>query len=219
VNAPLPAEERQPRKQSRDTRRQQLILSTIAVIAERGYSRTTMSDVARHAGLSHGLVNFHFENKDRLLSETLMFLSREYRDNWVAALEAAPKDPAHQLDALIRADFNEAICTPDRLSAWCSFWGEAQCRPLYQQECGANDEEYAERLNAICRDLAALEGSPLVAERAARVLRVTMEGVWLELMTMTSPYSRDEAMITVFTCAAAFFPKSFTDQGLRAGWL
>ena len=48
------------RKQPRETRRAQLIEATIEVIAARGYARITMSEVARVAGLAHGLVNFHF---------------------------------------------------------------------------------------------------------------------------------------------------------------
>ena len=91
-----------PRKLSRETRRQQLIEATIRVIAERGYSRTTLTSVAQLAGLSHGLVNFHFETKDRLLAETLMFLAEEYRDNWVAALEAAGPHPAERPAAMPR---------------------------------------------------------------------------------------------------------------------
>ena len=39
-----------PRKQSRAARRQQLIEATIETIAAQGYSRTTLTDVARQAG-------------------------------------------------------------------------------------------------------------------------------------------------------------------------
>src|SRR5688572_25056886 len=131
------AEKKEPRKLSRDARRTQLIEATIEVLASRGYARMTLTEVARAAGLSHGLVNFHFTSKERLLEETLRYLSEEYRANWTAALEGAPDRPAAQLDAMIRADFNPAICTPGRLSAWCAFWGEAQSRPMYQAECGS----------------------------------------------------------------------------------
>jgi hypothetical protein len=34
-------------------------------------------------------------------------------------------------------------------------------------------------------------------------------------MTMTAPYQRDEALATVLACAAAFFPRHFTESGLR----
>ncbi len=202
-----------PRKLSREARRQQLIDSTIETIAARGFARTTLTDVANHAGLSHGLVNFHFQTKEKLLTETLMFLAEEYRANWTEALASADPAPAAQLDAILRADFNPAICTTAKLSAWCAFWGEAQCRPLYQEQCGSNDDAYLKAIEKICEDLRLDGGYSYNPTRAARVIRVTTEGVWLDMMTMNTPYDRAEALITVYSCAAAFFPRHFTDMG------
>jgi len=205
-----------PRKLSRETRRGQLIEATIETLAQRGFARTTLSEVARTAGLSHGLVNFHFETKEKLLAETLQFLAEEYRANWTAALAGAADHPAAQLDAMLRADFNPAICTPARLAAWCAFWGEAQSRPLYQESYGAKDEEYIRVLEGVCAALMRVDGREGSPERVARVLRVTVEGVWLDLMSMRNPYSRDEALATVHTCAQAFFPRHFGPAGLLA---
>jgi len=203
-----------PRKASREQRRQQLIEATITTISRTGYAQTTLTEVARAAGLSHGLVNFHFQTKQQLLTETLLFLAAEYRDNWLAALAAAPAAPAGQLDALLRADFNPALCTPERLTAWCAFWGEAQSRPIYQEECGSNDLDYIHRMEEICARLIAEGGYDRDPVRVARVLRVTTEGTWLDMMTLKTPYSLEEARATVFTCAAALFPKHFTANGL-----
>lgn len=204
------------RKLSREERRLQLIEATISVIAECGFARTTLGEVARRAGLSHGLANFHFESKEKLLAATLDHLSDEYRANWQAALAAVGPHPADRIAALIAADFAPAICTPDRLAAWCAFWGEAQSRPLYQAHCGSNDEEYQRLLDGLCRDLLILGGYPGDAVRVARVLRVTTEGVWLDLMTMQAPYARDEALATVWAVAAAFFPRHFGPEGRLA---
>ena len=205
-----------PRKQPRDARRVQLIEATIETLAEMGYARTTLTAVAKRAGLSHGLVNFHFETKEKLLTETMLYLAEEYRQNWTAALEGAGPRAADRLDALLRADFNPAICTPARLSAWCSFWGEAQSRPLYQEACGSNDDAYNLTLEGVCAALNAEGGYRHDPARVARVLRVTTEGVWLDLMTMRRPYPRDEALATLMTCAGAFFPRHFSDRGLTA---
>ena len=70
-------------------RRQQLIDSTIDSIAKRGFSGTTLADVADGAGLSRGIVNFHFKSKEMLLVETLRYLAEEYRDAWRRGLERA----------------------------------------------------------------------------------------------------------------------------------
>ncbi len=207
-------DERRPRKASREARRMQLIEATIEVLSRQGYARTTLTEVARVAGLSHGLVNFHFATKEGLLAETLAYLAEEYRDNWRRALAAAGPGPAARLAALLKADFEPAVCTPARLAAWCSFWGEAQSRPMYQASCGDKDDAYNANMEAICADLLAeggYAGDPVIV---ARVLRVTIEGVWLDMMTMAKPYAREEAMRTVHSCAAAFFPRHFDAAGM-----
>jgi len=202
------------RKLSREERRVQLIEATITTLATHGYARTTMGEVATAAGLSHGLVNFHFETKEKLLSAVLRYLSDEYRENWQAAIEAAPKSAPDQIAAILKADFDDKICTPDRLSAWCSFWGEAQSRPMYQDHCSSNDLAYNSTLEHRCRRMNDELGYAWNPVRAARVLRVVTEGVWLDLMTMSDPYGREEALTTVWTAAAAFFPRHFGSDGL-----
>ena len=202
-------ESRPPRTLSRDQRRTQLIEATISTLAELGYSRTTLSAVARRAGLSHGLVLFHFESKEKLLGETLDFLSEEYRGNWQAALAAAGPSPEARLTALVRADFDPQVCRPDRLAAWCTFWGESQSRPLYQARCSSNDERYRQTLEDLCAQLnreAGYDRDPVIA---ARLIRVTIEGVWLDMMTLAAPYTPADALRTVWTALNALFPRHF----------
>lgn len=198
-----------PRTQSRDTRRSQLIEATIATLAERGFSRTTLTEVARRAGLSHGLVLFHFQSKENLLAETLDHLSEEYRSNWQSALAAAGLAPEAQLRALVKADFAPTVCTPDRLASWCAFWGESQSRPLYQARCGANDEYYNQTMKDICARMNADYGYRHDAERSARLIRIMIEGVWLDMMTLVRPYPVPEALDTVFSGLSALYPQQF----------
>jgi TetR/AcrR family transcriptional repressor of bet genes len=197
---------RPPRTQSRDARRLQVIEATIRSLADRGFSRTTLTDVAARAGISHGLVLFHFQSKENLLAETLDYLAEEYKANWQAALAEAGPAPEARLLALIRADFAEAICTPARLSAWCAFWGESQSRPLYQARCGANDLLYNSTLVALCAEMNARHGHTGNPERTARLIRIMIEGVWLDLMTLEQPYSTAEALETVMAGARALCP-------------
>lgn len=200
-----------PRKMPRDDRRAQLIEATIKVIAQRGYARTTMSDVARVAGLSHGLVNFHFESKENLLLETLLYLAAEYAANWQAAVAGAGADPEDQLQALLMADFNPLVCTADRLSAWSAFWGEAASRPIYQERCGSFDSAYDAFIENLCAQMNLVHGYHGQPIRVARILRVTVQGVWLDLMSLPNAYSMAEARATVMTAANAFYPKHFKD--------
>lgn len=206
---------REPRKATRQIRKKQLIEATISVLASKGQTGLKLQDIAEAAGLSYGLVNFHFETKDKLLAETLRYMAAEYQENWREALAAAGDKPAKQLSALVQADFNETIYSPARLMAWCTFWGEAPSRPYYQHECGDYDLEYIRVMEGICARLVAEAGLALKPERVARVIRVTIEGVWLDQITMEKPYSRKEGLRTVYTCLTSFFPKVFDENGLK----
>ena len=66
----------------------------------------------------------------------------------------------------------------------------------------------------MCEQIAAEGGYATDWKRAARVLRVTIEGVWLDMMFSTEVYSKEEAMKTVFFCASAMFPQHFDENGL-----
>ena len=209
---PLPSLPIVPRTQSRDARRAQVIEATIDALAERGFSRTTVTDVAARAGISHGLVLFHFQSKENLLAETLDYLAEEYRINWQAALANAGDAPENRILAMIKADFAETICTPARLSAWCAFWGESQSRPLYQSRCGANDALYNSTLVDLCAAMNTAYGYAHDPERTARLIRIMTEGVWLDLMTLAVPYSVTEALETVLLGTRALYPRHFGDS-------
>ena len=56
---------------SKEERQHQLIQATIRSVAQNGLSDTTMATVSSEAGLSQGIINLHFQSKERLLVETL----------------------------------------------------------------------------------------------------------------------------------------------------
>ena len=205
--------ERPRRTLARDERRQQVIEATLLVIATRGLARLTLAEVAREAGISHGLVLFHFESKESLLSETLAYLADEYERNWKAALLGAGPGAADRLHAMIEADFNPAMTTPTRLAAWCAFWGEAQSRPFYQQICGERDVLQIRQMEELCLALVQEGEYQLDPVHAARILRLVMEGTWVDMMTAETPYSAEEGRRTAETALSLCFANHFSFPG------
>lgn len=204
--------EKRGRKASKETRRQQLIEATIDSLAKRGYSDTTLADVADGAGLSRGIVNFHFESKENLLIATLQYMSEEYGDHWNSALEKAGPSVASRLWAIVHADFDRKICTKRKLAAWCAFWGEAKSRPTYQALCGARDVKYQETVIALCADLKAEGDYDYEPEPMALSLCAMLEGLWLRLM-MGDGTTREKALEAAIAFVVVAFPKHLTLQG------
>ena len=206
--------ERKSRKASKETRQQQLIEATIDSLAKRGYSDTTLANVADGAGLSRGIVNFHFESKEKLLISTLQYMSDEYASHWNNALEKAGERPADKIWALVNADFDRKICTKRKLAAWCAFWGEAKSRPTYQALCGASDLNYQKTFVELCTELKADGGYDYDPEPMALGICSMMEGLWFRLM-MNDGLTRERALGAAIEYVAAVFPKHISASGVK----
>jgi len=94
----------------RAVRRDQLIKATIRSIARHGLSVTTIATVSKEAGLSQGIINLHFQSKEKLLEETLSHIVDEYRTAWYKALQTGGESSAGKLAALAVVDFDKRIC-------------------------------------------------------------------------------------------------------------
>ena len=206
--------ERKSRKASKETRQQQLIEATIDSLAKRGYSDTTLANVADGAGLSRGIVNFHFESKEKLLVSTLQYMSDEYASHWNNALEKAGPRPAEKIWSLVNADFDRRICTKRKLAAWCAFWGEAKSRPTYQALCGASDLNYQRTFVELCTELKADGGYEYDPEPMALGICSMMEGLWFRLM-MNDGLTRERALTAAIEYVAAVFPKHIATSGVK----
>ena len=116
------------RTASREQRRQQLIDATMKCIARKGLTGMTLSDVAKEAGLSQGIVHLHFESKENLLTETLLSLADEYRTQFDKALNRAGPAAADKLQAIMEHDLRPSILDRRKLAVWFAFWGEVKSR-------------------------------------------------------------------------------------------
>ena len=97
----------QPKKVSfiEEARRKQIIDTAIETIAAQGYDKASLAEIARAAGISKGVISYHFAGKDELVEEILTFLLREpaaFIKHRVDACERA----IDKLDAYIRANFD-----------------------------------------------------------------------------------------------------------------
>ena len=95
-----------------EERRLQLIEATIRCVANRGLAETTISTVAREAGLSQGIINLHFKSKDGLLTATLRYIADEYR---AACMQATAV--AEVLAGQGAAGFRRPVLQPQHLQS------------------------------------------------------------------------------------------------------
>ena len=198
------------RTASKEQRQLQLIQATIRSIARHGLSDTTMSTVAREAGLSQGIINLHFQSKDNLLAETLKFVAEDYRQAWQSAIDAAGSDTADQLEALVAVDFERNVCQTDKLAVWFAYWGESKARPTYRKICAARDRAYGNRFREVIANLIEQGGyDGLDADSVADGLSAMSGGLWLDLLISPRSLSRTRALQICIDHLANIFPRHF----------
>jgi TetR/AcrR family transcriptional repressor of bet genes len=188
-------------------RKRQLINSTIDCIEKFGLSQTTMASIAKHAGVSQGIVVFHFQTKDMLLEQTLRRLSDDYGNCWKSAYDSAESNPLARLCALIQAVFSSAVCTRKLIGVWYAFWGNSGSRLLYKDLCGKQDIAYSSYLLEQCQILETSESTTLNAHTAALSIESMISGLWQELLIGSPGFKHKEAVSTVFKLLQLIYPE------------
>jgi len=188
-------------------RKRQLIDATIDCIDTLGLSQTTIASIAKHAGVSQGIILFHFHSKEALLEQTIRELSREYDECWKNALDNADDDPVSQLCALVKATFKTPICNRKKISVWYAFWGESRSRPKYMELCGNSDLEFSNILLSLCERIAAFSPATLKAKTAALSIEGMRDGLWQNFLIGPAGFNRRQAVATVFELIEIIYPE------------
>jgi TetR/AcrR family transcriptional repressor of bet genes len=186
-----------------------LISSAIKSISEKGIKETTMSDVSQGAGLSQGIVNFHFKSKELLLIETLKFISNEYLQSFQNCLKKSGLDPCKQIIAIINNDFSKKICSRDKIALWFTFFSEVKFKPAYHQICKQRDLYYQKMTENIFRELIKLEKSKISLTNVSNGLQALVMGLWLDQLVDPDTFKRKTAKEICLNFIKSNFPKQF----------
>lgn len=94
------------RSNSRDATRQKLFQAAVTLIAEQGFSSTTVEEIAERAGVAKGTVYYNFASKTELFEELLRhgveLLTADLRQA-ADSVAAAGGSRVDSLDAMVRA--------------------------------------------------------------------------------------------------------------------
>ncbi len=193
-----------------EVRKKQLINATITCISKHGISGTTLTAVTKEAGLSLGLVNFHFKSKDTLLAETLRYLAEEHRELWMRDADRDDLSAANKLRAIVNAQFHPRICSRKKLTVWFAFFGEASHRKSYRDISAQIDMERQKLCARLCEEIIA-DGAYI--GRTAEGITLTLEGIfdgfWLNMLMYPAKFPREQMIQQVFAYLETVFPRHF----------
>lgn len=103
-------------------RRDQLLRAAFAVACRDGVGKLTVRSVAAEARVSHGLVLFHFERKDRLVRDLLGWLIEATAILHVSEDIARFPRVADRLHALLHQEMTRLSHQPEHIRLFLEYW-------------------------------------------------------------------------------------------------
>jgi AcrR family transcriptional regulator len=105
-------------------RREQICRAAATVISREGFAGTTMRMVAEEAGVSTGMLNHYFANRQDLLQQALVFVSERAQGRMREAVEGIPPGRP-RLAALLDSALAEGQEVTETWRVWINAYGEA----------------------------------------------------------------------------------------------
>jgi TetR/AcrR family transcriptional regulator, transcriptional repressor of bet genes len=190
--APKPRFARQPPP----VRRQALIDATIECLKRYGHDGLSIRTISTQAGVSVGLINHHFPNKNELVAAAYRHINAELIVLMQAAVARAGKSPQARMRAFLEAWFSAPSLDADALTVWVVFWGLYRHSRLIQRVHRETYQDYVNLLRGLLAELLpvtraprrarvrrgarAIRSSPVDLRLAAIGLTALLDGLWLE---------------------------------------
>ncbi len=156
-----------------EQRKAEIVAGLQAVMAETGYERASIAAIGRAAGLTPGLVHYHFSSKQAVLLALVDRLIEGLRARF-AGLDGPDLSPPQRLDALIDALLALGPdADPSAAACWAQIGAEAQRQPAVAERFAAATEETRAQLERLLTDCGAADPA-----HAAVGLLAAIEGAY-----------------------------------------
>jgi TetR/AcrR family transcriptional repressor of bet genes len=193
-------------------RRRLLIDATITAISTLGLANVTLAKIAKIADLTAGSVNFHFDNKETLLLETLSFLVDEFSQSIEQAMTAATGNPTKQLTAMFEASLDADVTEPRKTAVWFAFSSEARTRDDYRRICGDEEKKNFAITLKLCDQI--IHQGNKQGQMNARAMANAVQGliteIWEEINHAGDSYDREDARYIYLSFLASVFPWAYS---------
>ncbi|MGH3509820.1 MAG: TetR/AcrR family transcriptional regulator [Nocardioidaceae bacterium] len=186
-----------------DQRREAMLEAAATIIAERGFSETRITDVARRVGASPALVVYYFGTKDSLLTAALKHSENAF---YQAAEEMLTGTPAlrDRLEMLVRLTFvpqaqNEV---PGAWGLWFDLWAQAFRHPQVAKDRIELDDRWRAMIQRVVEDaVAAGEIAKVDAHEFAVTWSALLDGLSIQVALEDPAMPPDKAEVVALEFA------------------
>jgi len=171
-----------------DIRRRELARAALRVIETHGVKGATVQRVSEEAGISHGLVHYHYKTKADLLEAAVKLTNLLITEEVLLRLKRA-RTPHERILSVLEANFSPAVFSKETAQAWASCSGEAAFNPNFARIMNMIERRLTSNLTYDLRKIMPADE----AKQLARILTVMSDGVWLRAARWDGPLDRPSA--------------------------
>jgi TetR/AcrR family transcriptional repressor of bet genes len=148
-----------PRPSNTDARRRQIVAALQRVMAEHGYEGATVTEIARAAELSPGLLHYHFGSKQEILVALVEHLAARVQERFGERAARAGDNAWKRLHAFLDALFAAGPeADVEAVACWVTIGAEAVRLPEVRDAYGQAVREQLAVLDTLLREVLASEG-------------------------------------------------------------
>ena len=188
------------KRESEDVRREQILRGAFEVASREGIGSLTIRAVAAEAQLSHALVLFHFQRKERLVHALLDWLIE------TTSVLRVSDDIAHfprakdRLHALLQQEMSRLSHEPRHTRLFFEFWALGARHESIRVRIGAELERYRAAFRAIMEELPLAEPAAfpsVTADGMAAVAVSWIQGCAVQAMIDPDEFDTDDYLAAV----------------------
>lgn len=177
-----------------DTAKSNLVQAALNSVMDEGIDGCSVRKICDRAGVSVGLINYHFGSIHDLMAAAYLELAFTLMNSAIDKSQCYPSDPREQLSVFIQETFSHSVMQRKVLRAWVVFWSmidsSAQIRDAHDQSNCA----FRRFLEHTFNELHKRQPVKPTPRLAAIGLTAIIDGLWLEWCLSSETFSADEAI-------------------------
>ncbi|MDE0330679.1 MAG: TetR family transcriptional regulator C-terminal domain-containing protein [Nitrospinae bacterium] len=194
------------------TGRQRLIDATLICLGTEGFHRSSVRKIAAAAGVTPGLVKYHFEHKREMLVESFHHHNRKRLQWYLDEAAKAGADPAKQMAAFIRCILNFFELDKIQKNIWVNFMEMILTDDDFLEEHAAQYDRYLRIMSGWITGIHRGRGESLPPDEADKLaigVMSVIDGLWLECALNPSRMAPDDALEIALDMISARIGVSF----------
>ncbi|MFF0739286.1 TetR/AcrR family transcriptional regulator [Streptomyces sp. NPDC004111] len=165
------------------SRSTQILEAAARVIARRGVRGLRVEELAEEAGVSTGLIYYHFKDRTGILRHTLEFINdRAERYTTVETADGEPLDAREELDQVLLLELQDVPEVRENSIAWGELRASAVFDPVLREDLARATLVWVQEVAALLGQVHPMAPAARLASAAER-LTALLEGLSMRMLS------------------------------------